>query len=287
MATKPKPPPPPANAVPQAQNIAPLSGIKIGKIEPKKRPPRMVLMAPPGWGKTTVAAYAGGLIIQAIGETGYETLLGEGMVPSIDAGVVSEWQDLLNTLDVMLMGEIKYPYLSMDALAGFEALCNNYICDQRYGGNFDAFLDWGKGPWIASREFEQLTKRLDLIHRRGVGIIILSHSVIKKIKNPLGEDYDKYVPNVHEKTWKIVEPWADTVLFGKRLTVTDTDVNTKRVRGIGGTQRVIYCNEFDAWSAKNRYGMPDRIDIPNDPALVWATIDAAINANATARAKGE
>ena len=86
----------------------------------------MVLIAEPGFGKTTIAAYAGGAIIMADGESGYETLLGEGRVPSIETVSVESWAALLALLDSLISAEsLDYPYVTLDALGGFQQLCFN------------------------------------------------------------------------------------------------------------------------------------------------------------------
>ena len=45
-----------------------------------------------------------------------------------------------------------------------------------------------------------------------------------------------------------------------------------KVKGIGGTDRVLYAERRDAFDAKNRYGMPPEVDVPDDPAQIWTTI---------------
>ena len=61
------------------------------------------------------------------------------------------------------------------------------------------------------------------------------------------------------------------MLFGKFVTITEKS-KTGVIKGIGGTDRILYTERRDAFDAKNRYGMPAEIDIPNDPAKTWETI---------------
>ena len=256
----------------------PLQIPKLGKLTPKRRAPRMVLIAEPGFGKTTIAAYAGGALIMVEGETGYETLLGEGRVPSVDAVCVESWPATLALLDSLIAAEsLDYPYITLDALGGFQQLCFNPVCERDCKGECgkEGFAAFGRGPDLAGTEWLQLLQRLERLHRRDVGVILLSHSRIKKYRNPLGEDFDKYMSDVHEKIWAPTQKWADTVLFGKFLAIPSTD-SSNRTRGIGGTERVIYTQQCDAYDAKNRYGMPPSISLPDDPALGWKTINQAI-----------
>ena len=105
-------------------------------------------------------------------------------------------------------------------------------------------------------------------------ILILSHVRIRPFKNPLGPDYDRYEADCHQKTWSVTHKWCDAVLFGNFFTVVDTgkDAGAKKGKGIGGTQRVLYTQRRDGFDAKNRFGMPECIDIPANPAQVWTTI---------------
>jgi hypothetical protein len=106
---------------------------------------------------------------------------------------------------------------------------------------------------------------------------MLGHVQVRPFKNPLGADYDRYVCDVHHKTWGVTHKWADAVLFGTFRTVLDEKKGTKP-KGIGGADRVLFCERRDAYDAKNRYGMPEELDIPNEPAEVWGTIWAAVTA---------
>lgn len=45
-------------------------------------------------------------------------------------------------------------------------------------------------------------------------IFALCHTKVKPFKNPLGPHYDRFQPDMHEKTWGLSHKWADAVLFG-------------------------------------------------------------------------
>ena len=112
----------------------------LGKLEARFRPPRIVLNAVEGRGKSSWAAFAPEpAILMAQGETGYETLLGVGLVPQVDAAYVSDWHGLLALLDKMAqVEEPMHKVLALDALGGFERLCHEHVCRRDFGG------DWGE-----------------------------------------------------------------------------------------------------------------------------------------------
>ena len=265
---------PQATAKPQAAAAA----IKSDTI--KRIPPRGVLYAVEGWGKTTVAAYAPKpLILMNDGETGYETLLSNDLVPNVDrAGPIESWPQLMATLDYIRNNDTGHHSLWFDALGGFESLCHQHVCERDFGGDWSSkgFLSFHKGYDIAISDWKQLLKKLEQIHReKQMAIWFLSHVQIKAFKNPIDEDYDRYVANVHGKTWQPTHAWADVVLFGKYEEALETS-SDGRTKAKGGQYRVIYTQRRDAWDAKNRYGMPESIDVPNDPAQSYKVISQAL-----------
>ena len=65
------------------------------------------------------------------------------------------------------------------------------------------------------------------------------------------------------------------MLFGNFFTVIDDEKKAKRQgkgKAIGGTDRVLYTERRDAFDAKNRFGMPTEIWLPDNPAESWTTI---------------
>lgn len=251
--------------------------------QPAPQPPRLIINAVEGWGKTTVAAYAPKpAILMARDESGYLTLLDAGRVPDVPRVRLDTWEETLALLDA-IASSTPYQTLALDALNGFERLCHEYVCQRDFQGDWGekGFISFQKGYEISLTEWLQLLKRLDAIRNQGVNIVILSHAKIITFKNPLGADYDKFAADCHQKTWAITAKWSDAVLFGNYFTVVETakankPESQKKGKGVGGTQRVLYTERRDAFDAKNRYGMPESIDIPNDPTESWNTIYAAL-----------
>lgn len=274
MSLQAPPPPPGITPAPAPVTAAP------GKWQtgmPAPHPPRLVINGVEGVGKTTLASHApGAAIIMAAGETGYTTLLGADRVPSIPYMLTSSWQETLATVRSVAKepGEIKT--LVLDALNGFEHQCQSYICDQHYSGDWGehGFTSFMRGYEQSGKEWLQLLKALDDCHDAGIGIIILSHIHIKAFNNPEGSPYDRYQTDAHQKTWSPTHKWADAVLFMTFKSAVVQDKATKRTHAIpsGGRTRVIHTERTDAYDAKNRYGMPASITIPNDHTASWQAV---------------
>ncbi len=265
----PKAPPPKSAAPAKAATAIPSLAL------PVKRAivPRILFNAIEGWGKTSLAAYApGAVIIQARGETGYQTLVDAGRVPLVPTALVDSWDALLGLLDAMIADPGTAKLIALDALGGFERLCHEHVCARDFRGDWGerGFGSFQKGYDLAVTDWLGLLNRLDRLNEKGIAIVILSHVQVKQFKNPAGSDYDRYESACHAKTAAVTYKWSDACLFGQFLTITEKQ--GQRTKGIGGTDRVVYTERRDSWDAKNRYGMPEVVDIAADPTKAFATI---------------
>ncbi len=284
--TPPPPPPdlpePPTNAVATGSNAKPAGFRKLNKSD--ALPPRIILNAVEGFGKTTIASQIPNVaIVQAAGETGYETLHSAGLVPTVDVATVTTWEELLATVDSLIDTDTGHEAVAFDALGGFERLCHKSVCDSEYEGDWgeQGFEGFKRGYGTAVTPWLSFLARLDrLRRRRKITILLLSHTMVKLHSNPVGPDYDRYISDVHPKTWGPTAKWADCVLFGTfHQTVKGGKVTDKRNvkgKGMGKDMRVIHTTRRDAWDAKNRYGMSGSLDIPNDHTKGWDIIQQAI-----------
>ncbi len=277
--------PPPAPPPPRAGNGAtrkPVETVsrKLTVRQPQKLPPRIVVNAVEGWGKTTLGAYAPSpVILMARGETGYDTLLSATppLVPAVPAEPIESWTELLGWLDTLAVDPQGRETVVLDALGGFERLCHEHVCDTEFKGDWGerGFAAFQKGYDLSVGEWLKLLARLDRLHDNDMAIIMLGHAKIAPFKNPLGPDHDRYICDVHHKTWAPTNRWADAVLFGNFYTVMEDEAKAERSgkgKAIGGTDRVLYTEHRDAYVAKNRYRMPAEIWLEGGPAGSWKSI---------------
>lgn len=286
---RPAPPPPtgapaPAGRPPIASGTAPAKSRILAPRERKAITPRIVINAIEGFGKTTIGAYSPDpVVFMSPGETGYDTLLSSNLVPQVPAVSIESWTDLLGWCDELIKDPQGRKTLVLDALGGFERLCHEHVCHRDFKDDWSdkGFSSYMRGYDVSVTDWLHLLARLERLNDAGMTIVILSHCKVKTFKNPLGADYDRYVADVHDKTWSPTAKWADVVLFGKFFTSVEVARSTGNVakdkgKGIGGTERILYSQQRDAFDAKNRYGMPPELDMPNDPTAAWSTIWNAI-----------
>ena len=273
----PKPPP-----VKKTKNAGP--SIQAPKIITddvvKSTPPFIALNAVPHFGKTTAVAYAPvPLIIMAPREFGYLTLRGEKRVPKVGHVKITRWEELIALLQSLREDVQSHKTISIDASSGMEELCENYVCDtyfnSEWGKKEGEYHNYGAGASRTKQEWSIMLNLLDDIRWKfDVTIVMISHVKIKTIRKPGVIDYDCYIPDLNDKTWGAICKLADTILFGDFKTVVDPKATSQKGhgKGIGGTERVIYTGNCDAYPAKNRYGMPSEIKLSNDYRQTWKSI---------------
>ena len=235
-----------------------------------------------GWGKTSLGAFAPDpAILMAGDETGYLTLLSQGLVPNVLRGGFDTWQGFLEQLDEIANdADSSIKTVVVDALGGFERMCHQHVCTRDFKGIWGekGFNSYQRGYEQSVNDWMGLLAKLDRIRNsKKAGIILLSHCQVRSFKNPLGPDFDRYVADIHVKTWSVTHRWADAVLFGNFPPVIAEEKG--RARGIGSDQkRVAYTQHTDAYDAKNRFGMEEEIEMPTDPSGMWDVVEAAIKA---------
>jgi hypothetical protein len=259
----------------------PIKPLAFQRIAPGVTSARIVLNAVEGFGKSTLGGFAPDpVILMARGETGFETLRKKNLVPDADSLTLESWADVLTT--VTQLEDTKHKTVVFDALGGFERLCHEEVCRRDFNNDWGekGFQAYMRGYDVAVSDWLKLLQRLDQLRaKRDVNVIFLSHSKAKTFKNPMGPDFDRYTADCHDKTWSPTHKWADVVLFGTFVTVVQEKKG--RTKGIGGTERIAYTQRTDAYDAKNRFGMPEKIDF-DAPETMWSKLWDAISGMAAA-----
>lgn len=260
-------------------------------------PNRWGIHAGQGFGKTSIAAFAPSpIFIQTRGETGLDTLISAGQLPETPHFPEAQtWADLVAQIRFLRDGEHSYRTLVLDTLNGAERMMHEFVCERDFDNDWTdkGFMGYMRGYEVALGDWRLFLNTLDDLRRhRGMTIFVLIHTKIKTFKNPSGPDYDRYAPEMHDKTWGLTKGWLDNVLFGnfEVLVKQGTKVldASKKGKASESAARILYTNSDNpTFDAKNRLGLPDEIEMGDSAEQGWANLSKAIKESRKTAAKVE
>lgn len=192
-----------------------------------------------------------------------------------DAGrtMPQSFEELLDAVRTVERETHPYKTLVIDTLDAVEALIWQYIC-LRDGKENIAAYGFAKGENIvALDEWRKLIAALERVRAKGINVLTLSHSIVKRFDDPESDGWDRYILKLHEKAGGLVKERADAVLFAKFEVVKQKAKDDRRkVRAITTDARFLYTRKTGAYDAKNRYDLPE--ELPLDWAELWSAIQA-------------
>jgi len=275
---------------PRAVNSGPAAAktFSLGDIVSKGNPlpNRYGMHAGVGFGKTSFATYTTKPIyLQTRGETGLDALIQSGQVPPTPHfPEIQSWAELTGAIKLLRAENHDYKTLVVDTANGAERLMHEFVCERDFDGNWTdkGFMGYMRGYEVALADWRLFLNSLDDLRKeRGMTIFFLLHTRIKTFRNPTGADYDRYVPEMNEKTWGLTKGWLDCILFGNfEITVSGTgrsaDPNRKGKAAETAT-RILYTNSDNpVFDAKNRMGLPSEIVLGDSAAEAWKNFAAAL-----------
>lgn len=231
-----------------------LDTIKTGET---KRPRRTVLYGVHGIGKSTWAAAWPSPVFVPL----------EDGISDLDVASFPVFRELGPAYQAIieLGGESEHPFKTVviDSADWLERLIWRKVCESE-GKKAITDFGYGSGYGKSAAIFADILKGLDACRARGMHVVVLAHSEVKRFESPEGDSYDRYVPKLHRDTSALLQEWADEVLFScykVNVRKASEGFNKERGVGIGSGERVIKTTERPSHIAKNRLGLPDEIPL--------------------------
>lgn len=230
-----------------------LESIKKG---PSTRPPKIMLIGQEGVGKSTAGAKMPNPVFLC-GESG---LVGQQFADT-PSFTPTSWAESLAFCEELASNPSGYKTLVIDTLDWIEPMLYAHVVQAAKKNEIKHIEDfgYGKGYVIAQQEARKMLAVLDKVNAAGLAVLILSHSQLKTVKNPEGDDYDHFESKVNTKVAGIFKEWCDAVLFARFEIYVRKD--GMKVKAQGGTERIVQTTHSAAWDAKNRYGLPEVMDL--------------------------
>jgi GTPase SAR1 family protein len=175
----------------------------------------------------------------------------------------------------MLLEEVKHvkdhpglcKTLIIDTADWAEKLCIEHICAKAQVTGLESF-GYGKGYTYLEEEFGRLLNRLEDIIDLGINVTLTAHAQMRKFEQPdeMGA-YDRWELKLQKKTAPLLKEWADMVLFANYETLVvniDGQGAQKGKNKARGGKRVMHTTHHPCWDAKNREGLPEKLDFEYD-----------------------
>ena len=221
------------------------------------RPQKVVIYGPEGIGKTTLANDFPAVL-------NIDTEGGTAQMPVSRADWGDSWKSLLKTVEEISKSKQLCETLSIDTADWAEQLCiqhvlNTHLINGKPATGIEDY-GYGKGYTYVAEEFAKLLKLLNEVIKNNINVVVTAHAKMRKFEQPdeLGA-YDRWEMKLSKQVAPLLKEWADMVLFCNYQTrVVTTQDKTKKAQG---GKRVIYTTHHPCWDAKNRHGLPDKMDM--------------------------
>ena len=218
---------------------------------------KVVIYGPEGIGKTSIAAqFPNPVFIDT-----------EGSTSNMDVARMdkpSSWSILMQQIDFVKQ-TMPCQTIVIDTVDWAERLCIDFIVA---AGNKTSITQFGYGEGFIKleEEYGRFLNKLSDVAEMGINVVLTAHAKIVKFEQPdeMGA-YDRWELKLGNKTTaktsSLAKEWADMVLFCNYKTLSvAADDKGKKFKGQGG-KRVMYTTHHPAWDAKNRFGLPDELDM--------------------------
>jgi len=133
---------------------------------------------------------------------------------------------------------------------------------------------WGAGYVHVNDAWKRLMDKLALLQDTSdMHVLLLAHASMRRLELPEETgSFDRWELKCMKQSCGTLKEWPEMVLFLNYETIVVTMDNGKR-KAQGGS-RVVHAAHHPCWDAGNRFGLPDKMNMPEDrlPAEIAALL---------------
>lgn len=219
---------------------------------PQPRAQRLLIYGPEGIGKTTMASQMPNPVFVDVED-------GSGHLYVRRMPVPPSWDVLMDECRSIAESPEDCMTIVVDSADAAERLCWQKVCQRAKKDSIEAW-GYGKGYVVAAEEYRKLLEVLDTCIAAGVNVVLIAHSQMRKFERPdEAGAYDRFEVKLNKHVAAMTKEWSDAVLFLDYETFVSVDEQGKG-KATGG-KRIIRTSHNVSWDAKNRWGLPDRLEL--------------------------
>ena len=233
--------------------------------EQKKRGIRMMIYGEPKTGKSYFGTQIPNHVFLNL-ENGLEHLKGATKLP-----YTSEYVEVKAMLSELATTDHPYKTLVVDSADVLENLIRKWIVASTGNSGYKDITDipYGRGYPLLLAETRKLIEMFEYLSaEKGMNIVFICHSEVKKMQPPIGNEYTYIAPSLYAKTTqgdstlKIYTDYVDIIGYCEYRTIvkeTSTGFGT-RGQAVGTGERIMHLDASNpAFIAGSRYPMPKQI----------------------------
>lgn len=149
--------------------------------------------------------------------------------------------------------------LVIDTADWAEILCERYICEKYRKDSLESF-GFGKGYTYLQETFSQLLIQLEKLIELDVNVVVIAHAKPRKFELPEEAGaFDKWEMKLTRQVAPLLKEWCDALFFcNYKIFVVSTESGSKKAQG---GKRVMYTSHTPTYDAKNRFDLPEELDL--------------------------
>ena len=228
----------------------------------KAKPSITIIYGPSGLGKTTLAVGSKNPIVLQT-EEGLGILTKNREIPHFK--LAKDYDTFFGYLKFLVDSDLEYNTLVIDSLDWLEPLIHTKTCEVHKQASIESF-GYGRGYNEALKYWREVFDLVNTLrNEKKMRIVLIAHNQIKAFHDPSTESYDRHELKLHKAASALVLEASDMCLF---LNYKKGTVKVQGNKGLTSktvqSGRVLVTTESPACVAKNRYGLPEEIQVVDE-----------------------